>query len=76
MRPTLYHAAACAAVSALFALPAIAAEGTPKPAAAAKAGAPAHETQQERMRRCNATAKDKALKGDDRRAFMSTCLKG
>ncbi|HJY86755.1 MAG TPA: PsiF family protein [Candidatus Acidoferrales bacterium] len=30
--------------------------------------------QQERMKACNAQAGDK--KGDDRKAFMSTCLKG
>jgi hypothetical protein len=36
---------------------------------------PAYESQQDRMRRCNATAKEKALKGDERRAFMSSCLK-
>lgn len=35
----------------------------------ARAGA-----QQERMRACNKEAKEKALKGDERKAFMSTCL--
>jgi hypothetical protein len=30
--------------------------------------------QQERMKSCNAEAKEKALKGDDRRSFMSSCL--
>jgi hypothetical protein len=38
--------------------------------------APAGETQQDRMRRCNATAKEKTLKGDERKAYMSACLKG
>jgi hypothetical protein len=28
------------------------------------------------MKRCNAEAGKKALKGDERRAFMSACLKG
>lgn len=47
------------------------------PAAAAPAAMPAaHETQQEKMKSCNADAKTKALKGADRKAFMSSCLKG
>ncbi|WP_341646241.1 PsiF family protein [Thauera sp. SDU_THAU2] len=32
--------------------------------------------QHERMRNCNAEAKAQELKGDERKAFMSTCLKG
>jgi len=32
--------------------------------------------QQNRMKACNAEASKKQLKGDERRAFMSTCLKG
>ena len=32
--------------------------------------------QHERMKRCNADAKAQSLKGDARKAFMSTCLKG
>jgi len=75
VRTRLRRAAACAVASALFAIPAFAAEGTPKPPAPErKASAP--ESQQDRMRRCNTTAKEKSLKGDDRRAFMSACLKG
>jgi hypothetical protein len=31
--------------------------------------------QQERMKSCNAQAGKKALKGDERKAFMSDCLK-
>ena len=31
-------------------------------------------TQQERMKRCNAEAKTKGLKGDERKAFMKDCL--
>ncbi|AOF80897.1 psiF repeat family protein [Methyloversatilis sp. RAC08] len=30
--------------------------------------------QQEKMKACNAEAKEKALKGDERRSFMSGCL--
>jgi len=36
---------------------------------------PAHAgEQQEKMKSCNAEASQKALKGDDRKAFMKTCL--
>jgi hypothetical protein len=40
------------------------------------AAAPAFSAtaQQEKMKTCNADAKSKALKGDDRKAFMKTCL--
>lgn len=31
-------------------------------------------TQQEKMKTCNATAKEKALKGEERKAFMKQCL--
>lgn len=43
-------------------------------AAAAPAAAPVK--QQDRMKNCNADAKIKALKGDERKSFMKTCLKG
>ena len=33
-----------------------------------------HETQQEKMKTCNADASAKSLKGAERRKFMSTCL--
>ncbi|MHB8680070.1 MAG: PsiF family protein, partial [Rudaea sp.] len=46
-----------------------------KPAAAAPV-ATAKETQQAKMKNCNAEAKTKALKGAARKTFMSTCLKG
>lgn len=32
--------------------------------------------QQEKMKTCNKDAKEKALKGDERKAFMKTCLSG
>lgn len=32
--------------------------------------------QQSKMKTCNADAKSQALKGDERKAFMSSCLKG
>ena len=44
-------------------------------AATGKSGKPL-TTQQLRMKNCNAEAKAQAVKGDERRAFMSTCLKG
>ena len=76
VKTQLRYAVACAVVSVLTAFPAFAAEGTPKPAVAVpKAVAPADESQQDRMRRCNATAKEKSLTGDERRTFMSSCLK-
>lgn len=42
---------------------------------AALLAAPAHATpQQEKMKTCNAEAKTKELKGDERKAFMKSCL--
>ncbi len=77
MRTHLRYALACAVVSAFVAFPALSVEGNPKsPPPERKAAAAAPETQQEKMKRCNATAKEKALKGDERRAYMSSCLKG
>jgi hypothetical protein len=38
--------------------------------------APAKATQQEKMKTCNAEAGQKQLKGDERKKFMSECLKG
>ncbi|MBG6287402.1 MULTISPECIES: PsiF family protein [Pseudomonas] len=35
----------------------------------------AQTAQQEKMKTCNADATTKALKGDERKAYMSTCLK-
>src|SRR6185437_4812482 len=43
---------------------------------AAAAAPSAKTTQQEKMKSCNADAKTKALKGAERKTFMSTCLKG
>lgn len=46
------------------------------PATGAAAAAPsAKQAQQGKMTTCNADAKSKALKGAERKAFMSTCLK-
>lgn len=56
-------------------------EHEPKSAAAAAAptapAAPsAASTQQDKMKGCSADAKAKGLKGDERKSFMSACLKG
>jgi hypothetical protein len=40
-----------------------------------KAGNGSH-SQQNRMKSCNVEAGKKELRGDERRAFMSSCLKG
>jgi len=41
---------------------------------AAPAASPHLNSQQEKMKTCNADAKTKALKGDERKAFMKSCL--
>ncbi|MMZ70847.1 Phosphate starvation-inducible protein PsiF precursor [compost metagenome] len=46
-------------------------KATPAANGAGKALTP----QQEKMKTCNADAATKALKGDERKAFMSDCLK-
>ena len=45
------------------------------PAASAATKPTAAASQKERMKSCNAQAKDKSLKGDARKSFMSDCLK-
>ena len=48
----------------------------PDPHAGHASAAPAAPaTQQDKMKSCNADAATKALKGDERKAFMSECLK-
>jgi hypothetical protein len=46
-----------------------------KPEAKPVASAATPVKQQDKMKSCNADAKTKALKGEERRAFMKTCLK-
>ena len=41
----------------------------------AYAGQAQSTPQQEKMKSCNAEAKEKALKGDERKSFMKDCLK-
>lgn len=57
------------------AAPAAKVEAKPAATAAAPAAA-APVKQQDKMKSCNADAKTKALKGDERKKFMSACLKG
>ena len=42
----------------------------------ATATAPTKQTQQEKMKSCNADASKQKLTGDARKTFISTCLKG
>jgi outer membrane biosynthesis protein TonB len=51
------------------------AEAKPAPAKAETKAEAAPVKQQDKMKSCNAEAKTKALKGDDRKKFMSACLK-
>ncbi len=60
--------AALCAVSLLVAAPAFSAEK--------KAPSEAQKAQQQKMKDCNKQAGDKKLKGDERKQFMSACLKG
>ena len=53
---------------------AVPAAAQPAPAAAAPALSP-KEAQQQKMKTCNADAAKQELKGDDRKKFMSECLK-
>lgn len=48
----------------------------PAPAQDKKAPSDAQKKQHERMAACNKQAGDKKLKGDERKKFMSGCLKG
>jgi hypothetical protein len=68
--------------AALFALPAAASEtdakSHPHEAQHEHDGdrhEPAEGTQQHKMKTCNVEAHKRELKGDERRAFMSACLK-
>ncbi len=47
-----------------------------KPVVAGKTTSPKQVAQQEKMKACNKDAGDKALKGAERKKFMSACLKG
>jgi len=51
-------------------------EGAPRKDSPTHRATDETQSQQNRMRTCNEEAGRKALHGDERRAFMSTCLKG
>jgi hypothetical protein len=53
----------------LLASPGLAAETKPK-----REPTPAQQAQQQRMRQCSATAKERGLHADPRKAFMKDCL--
>ena len=73
MKIRLPYLVACAAIASLLALPtqAVASEEE-KPKRQPTA---AQTAQQNKMKACNAEAGKKGLKGDERRTFMSECLK-
>ena len=79
MRTLFGRLAAFAVIAMLLSVSiAIAAEGDRAPAReppAKEADKPLHP-QQNRMKTCNQEAAKKNLKGDERKAFMSSCLKG
>jgi hypothetical protein len=64
---------AAALLAAIAATPAFAEPASPAPATAAQPEK-ALSPQQQKMKDCNADAKAKALAGDERKAFMKTCL--
>ena len=41
-----------------------------------KAKTPQQQKQQAKMKACNKEARDKSVKGDDRKKFVAECLKG
>ena len=51
-------------------------KGDEKKAAAKKEPSERQKAHQQRMKDCSKQAGDKQLKGDDRKKFMSGCLKG
>ena len=63
-----------AAVLAVCAAAPVLAADAPAAAAPAAAQTKTLTPQQQKMKDCNAEAKTKALKGDERKAFMKTCL--
>ena len=65
MRTTRHTFTVAVMATMLISGPALAADPAPKD----------KPSQQSRMKTCNAEAKAKSLKGDERKAFMSECLK-
>lgn len=81
MRTPFGRLAAFAVTAMLLSVPVAAAEqgegpAAPKaPAVAKEADKPQEGTQQNRMKMCNQQAAKKSLRGEERRAFMSACLR-
>lgn len=81
MRTLFGRLAAFAVIAMSLSIPvAVAAEGDPPaapkaPAIIKDADKPQEMSQQNRMKMCNEQAAKKSLKGDERRSFMSACLK-
>ncbi|MBC7597782.1 MAG: phosphate starvation-inducible protein PsiF [Polaromonas sp.] len=71
MKKQLSLIAVCAALVAGFS-PAV--QAASHVGAAPAASAPTKTAQQSKMSACNTDAKTKALKGDERKAFMKDCL--
>ena len=70
--------AACTAIAALLSITAATAAEVVRPVpqkAEAKEAEKQPTEQQNRMKSCNAEAAKKELKGDERKAFMSSCLR-
>ena len=63
-------------IAFMFIFVASVAFAAPATAPGKKAASPAQLAQQEKMKTCNKEAKEKALKGDERKAFMKKCLSG
>ena len=62
-------------VAAVFATASVTAMAQDKKDTPKKEPSAAQKKQQERMKECSAQASDKKLKGDERKKFMSSCLK-
>ena len=62
-------------VAALFAAASVNAVAQDKKDSPKKEPTAAQKRQQERMKQCNMQAEEKKLKGDERKKFMSGCLK-
>ena len=77
MRTMFGRIAAYTAIAALLSMTAMASEvERPAPHKADSKEAEKHPTeQQNRMKSCNVEAAKKELKGDERKAFMSSCLR-
>ena len=73
MKIRLPYLMACAAIASMLLVPvAASASDEEKPKRQPTA---AQTAQQNKMKACNAEAGKKGLKGDERRSFMSECLK-